>query len=80
MAVWPSGITKDVVMGLEEGKTPLKPVLLLEKGSSCCTLKLITCQSGNDEKVLKFYLLVCCGVNFFNSIGLSGSAVWINSN
>lgn len=37
-------------MGLEEGKTPLRPVLLLEKGSSSCTVKLITCQSGNDAK------------------------------
>lgn len=66
-------------MGLEESKTPLKPVLLLEKGSSSCTLKLITCQSRNDTKELKFYTLVCCGVNLFNSIGLSGSAVWIHS-
>lgn len=37
-------------MGLEEGKTPLRPVLLLEKGSSSCTV--ITCQSGNDAKAI----------------------------
>lgn len=48
-------------MGLEEGKTPLKTVLLLERGSSSCTLKLITCQSGNDLKELKFYKLVIVG-------------------
>jgi len=35
----PSGKPQDVAMGLEEVKTPLKPVLLLRKGVSRCALK-----------------------------------------
>lgn len=70
-----TGVTKDVAMGLEEGKTPLKPVSLLKKGWSCCTL---ICQSENNAKELKSCVGLLWGESN-NSIGLSESAVWINS-
>lgn len=58
-------MTKDVAVGLEEGKTPLKPVSLLKKGWSCC---ILICQSENNAKELKSYVLVCCGVNLITAL------------